>query len=494
MQNKLFKYILFVVVTTLWATIAFILPDFADNPLSGWKAIGTLCVYLGILGIASFWVLLLGTIERHITIIFLPIFAVIGSAVAYFRVAYHATITPIILEVTFQTNPAEALSVMSWQLLVYIFLNLGISILLGRWRWRIGYIHKGWIFAIIAAIMLPIYYTFNSRIHQSINQRYPYNIPYNLIEYFQFQQLKNQPREMYGVHEIEKTDNNLNIIVIFGEAIRADHLSINGYSRQTTPKLSIRSNLINLGDVYSLHTHTSASLPHLLTPADTLHPELAYSQESWIPYLRNHGFKTAWISNQDITDSYAHFVYSADTLIFPNSEKSVYVFDTWTDEDLILPLMDCITDTGRHLCMLHTIGAHWYYNNHIPISKSFFSPTTTNRVITNNDSIAIINSYDNCILTMDWIVDSICSLLMETNSIVIYQSDHGESLGENGNWLHAAGAEETKHTAGFIWYSEQYKQQNAQTITYIDSLTHLNLSTDYLFPLIIRIAGLEVEK
>lgn len=493
MQNKLWKYLLFLFVVTFWATLAFILPDFVDNPISGWNSVVLLGAYLIILGIACLWVLLLGTIERHIASVFLPLFALLGSAVAYFRMAYHATVTPVIMEVTFQTNPAEIMSVLSWQLFAYIALNLLISIFLIVWRWKIGHVPHTWVLALIGIIALTIYYNCNSRIHQSVNQRYPYNLPCNIVKYHHLRQTQKQIREMPAAETVRKVDDNLNIVVILGEAIRADHLSINGYTRETTPRLSMLPNLINLGDVYSMHTHTSASIPHMLTPADTLHPDWAYSKESWIPYLQHTGFRTSWISNQDIADSYAPFIYSADTIIFPNSEKSVYVYADWNDIDLIEPMMHCITDTGKHLCILHTIGAHWYYNNHVPAAISGFLPITNNRVITNNDSMIVINSYDNCILTMDWVVDSICSLLSSTNSIVIYQSDHGESLGENGNWLHAAGAEETKHAAGFIWYSDQYKQQNPNMMPYLDSISHHPVCTDYLFPLVMRIAGLEIQ-
>lgn len=492
MKNSILKYCIYLLVVTLWATMAFILPDFMDSPIAGWRDILTLCAYLCVLAIASLWVVLLGTINQYVAMVFLPVFSVIGSVVAYFRAACHATITPIVLEVTFQTNMAEASSVMTWQLWAYTALNLCIAIMLVWWRQKTGKIHYEWMFALAALVALPVYYHCNSRIHQAINQRYPYNLPYNLYEYLHLRQSKQQVREMPPATVVEPTDTDLTIIVILGEAIRADHLSLNGYARNTTPKLNHRSNLINLGDVYSMHTHTSASVPHLLTPADSLHPDLAYSKESWIPYLHNIGFRTSWISNQDITDSYAHFIYSADTIIFPNSEKSVYVYDHWSDDDLIQPLLDCLNDTAKNMCILHTIGAHWYYNNHVSPRSVCFTPTTTNRIITHNDSMAVVNSYDNSILTMDGFVDSLCTLLTDKNAIIIYQSDHGESLGEEGNWLHAAGAEETKHTAGFIWYSEQYREHHPDMISHIDSLSHEHLCTDYLFPLVMRIAGLKI--
>lgn len=490
-MSKKQSYILFLIVSTLWATISFILPDFLDNPINGTKPIFMLLAYLFVLGIATFFIILLGTIQKHIATIFLPLFATLGSVVAYYRVAYHATITPIIIEVTLQTNAGEVASVLSWKIIVYIAINIAISIALSIWRWQINEISTRWLWLLIGILGLPVFYTFNGRIHQSINQRYPYNVPYNLIQYYKLHQTRNQPRI---THKIEVNDNvsDINIIVVIGEAIRADHLSINGYQRLTTPRLSRHDKLVNLGDVYSMHTHTSASLPHMLTPADTLHPDYAYKEESFIYYLKEAGYHTAWISNQELTDSYSHFAYTADTLIFPNSSKSVFVFDGWNDLDLLEPLSKMFSPYGKQLYILHTIGAHWYYNNHVAQGAEAFLPITNCRVVTENDSISVVNSYDNCVRTMDWLMDSIYDIIPNIPTVVIYQSDHGESLGEGGYWLHAAGAEDTKHPAGFIWYNEVFEQQFPNMVLYYQQLTNTQQATDYLFPLVLQTAGIKL--
>lgn len=490
MKNSL-SFIGLLIVSTLWATISFILPDFWDNPIHGIRSVLTIIVYLSALGIATFFVLLLGTLQRHIACIFLPLFALLGSIVAYYRVTYHATITPIIIEVTLQTNPSEIASVFAWQLVVYILLNILIASALVLWRWRMGSIAYGWVGLLIGLIGLPVYYTCNDRIHQSINQRYPYNIPYNLIQYYQLAQTHTQSRTIYPI-QVFDSRTDLTIILVLGEAIRADHLSLNGYYRPTTPRLMQRERLINLGNVFSMHTHTSASLPHILTPADTLHPDYAYSEESLIYYLHKAGYRTAWLSNQDLTESYSHFAYSADTTIFPNAEKSVFVFDGWDDFDLLPPLSDLLASSGKQLYVLHTIGAHWYYNNHVTPETKVFLPTTTSRIVTENDPLSVINSYDNCIVTMDCFLDSLYSIIPNTPTVIIYQSDHGESLGENGNWLHAAGAEETKHPAGFILYNELFEKSYPELISYYQQLANSPQNTDYVFPLVLKTAGIEL--
>lgn len=483
----------YVLLVTLWSTLCFALPDFLDNPVHGWQGRLAIAIYCMALGGAALLPLIIATINRHVAAIFLPLYGALGAVVSYYRVAYHATITPIILDATFHTNAGTVAGVVDISLILWVTANVLIALLLVWWRYRLIQVQHPWRWLIIALVALPIYYTFNGRLHQSINQRYPYNIPYNIIKYTHLQSLRNQPRMMPEAVRISEPQDSLTIVVVIGEAIRADHLGLNGYHRSTTPLLAKRAGVHTLGDVHSIHTHTAASVPHMLTPADSKHPDYAYSRESFIPYLQQEGFRTAWISNQDIGETYAQFIQSADTAIFPNKEKSVFVFDRWTDADLISEVHS-LPKHAKQLLVIHTIGAHWYYANHVPADFEPFSPITTNRVVTANSQQAVVNAYDNCVAYLDVVLDSLCSILTNRPAVLIYQSDHGESLGENNIYLHAAGAEETKHPAGLIWYSDAFLKRYPQQAMYIDSLPVNGLTTDYLFPLVMHIAGLRIKE
>lgn len=481
----------FILLVTLWSTLCFALPDFLDNPVNGWQGRLAIAAYCVALGGAALWPLIIATLNRYMAAIFLPLYGALGAVVSYYRVAYHATITPIILDATFHTNAGTVAGVVDISLILWLAANVLIAIFFVWWLYRSVHIEHPWRWLAVALVALPIYYNFNNRLHQSINQRYPYNIPYNLYCYAHLQALRNQPRLMPEAVHISDSPDSLTIVVVIGEAIRADHLGLNGYHRSTTPQLAKRARARTLGDVYSMHTHTAASVPHMLTPADSLHPDYAYSRESFIMYLQKEGFSTAWISNQDIGETYAHFIQSADTAIFPNKEKSVFVFDRWTDADLISEVQK-LNLSAKQLLVLHTIGAHWYYANHVPEDFCPYSPITTNRVVTANDQQVVVNAYDNCVAYLDLVLDSLCSILADHTAVLIYQSDHGESLGENGNYLHAAGAEETKHPAGLIWYSDAFIKRYPQQAAYIDSLPTNGLTTDYLFPLVMQLAGLKI--
>ena len=120
--------------------------------------------------------------------------------------------------------------------------------------------------------------------------------------------------------------DSLDIIVVIGESLRPDHLQLNGYPRETNPMLSKRRNVISFPNVYSQYTHTAVSVPVLMTRADSIHPEYQYNETSFIAILRQQGYHTAWISNQDMRESYAFAPLECDTAIFVNAGKSTYVF------------------------------------------------------------------------------------------------------------------------------------------------------------------------
>ena len=78
------------------------------------------------------------------------------------------------------------------------------------------------------------------------------------------------------------------------------------------------------------------------------------------------------------------------------------------------------------------------------------------RIVSNCDSMEIVNSYDNTVLYTDYILSEIIKPLQNKNAIMIYLSDHGEALGENNQWLHASESEVMHHTAAMVWMSNKY--------------------------------------
>ena len=494
MKRAFLTYFLWALCATLWATLCFLLPDFCDNPVHGLRAVLTIGVYLSALAIASFWVLYLLGLNRYVAAVMFPVFAVVGAAVSYYRVAFHATITPMIIDATLHTNAGEAAGVISWHLFVWVGVNLLIAVAFIVWRFRLAPPPKAGLQALVCLALLLLYYYANDRLHLSINQRYPYNVVHSSIEYARQRQALSSERIMMPYRRVAVPDS-LDIIFVLGEVMRADHLQLNGYHRATTPRLADRKNIISFPYIYSEHTCTSMSVPHILSPADSIHPERCASHYSFIRTLHECGFRSAWLSNQDQGRSYVSFIHESDSIIFPNAEKSVFVFDPWYDGQLLPPLDRLMAHhSPRNLYVLHTIGSHWYYNLHVPEEYQVFRPVTANRVIINNPPEHIINSYDNTAVYMDVLTDSLIQRLEHRCALLVYLSDHGEALGEGGQYLHAGKSETLHHPACFVWYSDKYAATYPDKIKALAANKDKRYRTDFLYFSILSAAGIEAEE
>lgn len=492
-MKQTLRYILWVFIAAVWTTLCFITPDFLDSPFEDVAGFLMVCGFIVLCGIGSFLLLYIIGCNKYVTAAVLPLWAVTGAALSYYRVGYHVTLTPMLIDATLQTNLEEAAGVIAWEAVVWTILHLVIAVLLIRWRWRRIDLPYAWIHCLAACILLCLYFNCNRRLRSSLRQRFPYTISYTIREYVSLRHDMEGERQIPAFTVTEQPDS-LTVVLIIGEAVRADHLQLNGYERETTPRLMARDHIVSLPNIRSEQTHTLASLPVLLTRADSAHDQYQYTESSFIRIFRQAGYRTAWLSNQDMGRTFSHFIAESDTAIFPNAGKSVYVFSRWLDEELI-PLMNSafVPRPPRALYVLHTIGSHWDYNTHVPADMYLFQPLTSNRTIAANSIEQVVNSYDNTVRYMDYFVDSVIATLTDRKALVIYQSDHGESLGENSKFLHGNEEECCKRPACIVWYSDSFAKAYPDKIKALVANKDKRYHTDYLFYSILYAAGIEAE-
>ena len=489
-MNNWLRYLAWAAGATVWATVCFIMPYFLDNPVHDARTVLTICGYILALGIASFFVLYLAGLNRYVAAVFYPVFGITGAVVSYFRVAFHATITPMVIDATLHTNGGTVAGVVGWQLILWVILNALIVGGLLLWRWRMT-VPKPWLQAVVIIALWALYYFGNARLHMSINQRYPYNVVSSLIEYAKQQHALNQDRITLPT-QAEALPDSIDVVFVLGEAMRADRLSLNGYERQTCPRLAARTNVVSFPHIYSPHTYTAISVPYILSPADSLHPDWSTTYNSFIQSFEQYDFASSWISNQDNGKTYVTFIHEADTVIFPNASKTAFVFDPWYDGELLAP-MDSLLLAGapRNLFVLHMIGSHWYYSNHVPPEYQQFEPLTTNRVITGNTREQVSNAYDNTVLYLDAFLDSLIMRFESRCAVVIYLSDHGESLGEDGRWLHASESEPLHEPACLVWYSDRYAQRFPDKVRALHANQYRRYGTEFLYYSVLGAAAIE---
>lgn len=488
------SYFLLIFIVTLWTGVFFILPDFIDNPVSGFKGFVVAGMHWALICFTSFFLIYLASINRIAFSVFLPVFFLLGSVIGFFRYHFKATVTPMIVDATLNNDMGTTMDLISLNLILFVLFNLAVSGIFVWYRYRKITVIKGWLHLFISVLLLLLPFNISYRVKSSINQRFPFNVAYSLSEYIELQKAMNVVRVDFEPDfecNSDKLTDSLIVVFVIGESARADHFSLNGYERKTNPRLEKRSGIYSFPYVYSDYTYTNRSVPHILTRADSVHADRAFNEKSFISLFSRCNFKTSWISNQDPASSYISLMNECDTIIYAHPEKSVYNYNEWLDEDLF-PFIKNKLDYNhpRNLLILHTIGSHWYYNNHFTAETTHFKPVTRSRIINHNSAEEIINSYDNTIVYTDFFLDSLISMISHRNAILIYLSDHGEALGEDGHWLHASNHPIIRNTASLIWLSDSYREMNPEVSKILQKNRLKSWRTDFLFHSILSAAGI----
>ena len=453
-------FFLFVLSCTVWAGIFFILPYFLDNPSKGWEGRFITFFHWGLECFATFLLIYALAVNKFVFAVFFPLFSLLGSILSFYRYAFKAVLTPMLIDASLHNDLRTTLDVVSIPLVIFVIISVSISILAVVYRFKKIKVTKPLIHFAVSVLLLCILLTANGRVTNSLMQRFPFNVYYNFSEYKKLRQTLVAERIDPDPALKATCSDSMKVVIVIGEALRADHLSLNGYHRLTNPRLSKRENIFSFSDIYSEFTNTNMSLPQILTRADSIYPERAFQEKSFISLFKKCGYYTSWISNQDPAETYVSFINECDTVLYGHPEKSVYNYNEWLDEDLF-PLVKEIKkkDFPCNLFVLHTIGSHWYYNNHFSSSFKVFTPVTSSRILSQCSSEELINSYDNTVVYTDFFLDSLISIFENENAVVIYLSDHGESLGENGTWLHAGDSEPSHRPACIVWCSEKFEKK-----------------------------------
>ena len=281
-------------------------------------------------------------------------------------------------------------------------------------------------------------------------------------------------------------------VLIIGESANRNHMSLYGYSKQTTPKLQSLNNIIVYDNVVSAYSNTLNSILSSLTQAN-LENKMDYSKSiSLIDIYRTAGFKTYWISNQSpigIWDNLITlFAQKADVKIFANISSNSSFESTYTAsyDDKLLPLLNNYINKKEKckFIILHLMGSHSSYSKRYPSNFEKFKDISTEKFRT-------ISEYDNSIYFNDFVVDSlikIVKLFSQKNNAVsalIYLSDHGENVyDENNNTGHDYAQYLSKNNVEIpflVWLSPKYKEIFYERSEIIKANIHKPFVTDDFF-------------
>jgi lipid A ethanolaminephosphotransferase len=263
------------------------------------------------------------------------------------------------------------------------------------------------------------------------------------------------------------------IIMVLGETARADHFSLNGYARQTNPLLETYP-VINLPNMLSCATSTAISLPCMfsLEQESGFDADDSRHVENLLDVLSYANVDILWRDNNSDSKGVAVNVLEED---FRTPEKNPLCDEECRDPGMLAGLEEYIqgTSEGDVLIVLHQMGNHGpAYHKRYPEAFEVFTPVCDTNELNECSTDEINNAYDNAILYTDYFLAQVIEFLKnyddEFETAMFYVSDHGESLGEHGMYLHGMpnfiAPEEQRHVPAILWFGDNYHIDRQQLL------------------------------
>lgn len=290
------------------------------------------------------------------------------------------------------------------------------------------------------------------------------------------------------------------VVMVVGEAARADHWSLNGYHKLTNPLLA-QEDVVNFPDFWSCGTSTAWSVPCMFSKLgrEKFDPTTASGQDNALDVLSRAGVSVLWRDNNSSSKGVALRVPYADFKTPSNNTMCDEV--ECRDEGMLQGLQNFIdTQKGDILIVLHQMGNHGpaYYKRY-PKSFERFVPVCRTNDLGSCSKEEISNAYDNAILYTDHFLSKVIGLLKSNDSkfetAMFYVSDHGESLGEYGLYLHgmpyALAPDSQKHVPALMWFG-QYKKHDI-SLNFLDERRQRKWSHDNVFATLLGLFEIDSE-
>lgn len=278
-------------------------------------------------------------------------------------------------------------------------------------------------------------------------------------------------------------------IMVVGETARADRFSLDGYGRNTNPALGKAKN-VWFADGESCGTSTLFSVPCMffLRGRENYSPETAIAESNVLDILTTAGVQTIWIDNNSSCKNVCDRIENINLRDNQDPSSPYFTSTGYYDEALLQAIDPYLqSDAPNLLIVLHMLGSHGpAYSRRYPPQFGVFAPYCQEISPTACSSEMVGNAYDNTIVYTDYLLNKLIERLKatpgNTDSFLFYASDHGESLGENGVYLHglpfSIAPEAQKDVPFIIWLSPGYQRNHHVDVGSLEQLHSRKLSHD----------------
>ena len=303
---------------------------------------------------------------------------------------------------------------------------------------------------------------------------------------------------------ITRNDSDIPLVIfILGESTNRNHMGIYGYSLPTTPnlqKLKEAGKLHLFTDVISPHSHTVPVLEKLFTFYRTGFNGRWYEYNNLFTILKESGYKTAWISNQEsfgvwgnVGRLYSEYCDYHKFVMLRESRDDVRSYD-----ENVLPCLESILESNneKSFYVIHLMGTHGGYKERYPITYNKFSANDEKNE-KNKSQKEIISQYDNAVLYNDYVVSEIMKRVEDREAIVIYVSDHADDVYDTGDY---AGHDEVNGTTNMIeipmviYETEKFKEKYPDLDKNLENSVNIPYMTDDMIHTLLDMLKIETDE
>jgi len=434
----------------------------------------------------SLIVFLLNLVNTKYTLKPVLVFLFIASSLAAYAMdTFQVVINDIMIQNIMETDTSEAGDLLTVKAVIY-FVVLGILpsllVLFTKVEYksfkeelfsRLKVFIVSLLVIVVTIIALSKFYTSFFREHKPI--RYYTNPTYFIYSIGKFIHrkylVKPIPYKHLGLDaKIKSTTKKPKLVImVVGEAARAANFELNGYKRDTNPNLIKLKDLINFGNVYSCGTETAVSVPCMFSrlSRSNYKDAKAKAMDSVIDILNHAKVNLLWKDNN--SDSKGVAIRIKNYIDVKGFKDPKYCENGECHDMILLKGLQKFVNThkGDTLIVLHQKGSHGpaYYKRY-PKSFAKFQPECKSNQLEKCTKKEIKNSYDNTILYTDYFLSQVIKFLKQNSKThavaMLYMADHGESLGENGIYLHSMpyfiAPDFQKHIGAMIWLGDDFKK------------------------------------
>lgn len=422
--------------------------------MSGWA--------IGLALLVAFFAMMSLLLRGRAMKVLLILSVAIAAPVSYFGLFYGTRFDRAMFESVLATHSGEALELLGWRLILWC---LVVGVLPAVWLWRtpLTEVRPWWrnlgaktglvavCVAVIAVTVFPQYQRFASAARNKAIVFYDLS-PLNVLaaaggtvwRRFDTPTLRT-PVGLDASSRYALAKPRI-IVFVLGETARAQNFSWNGYERETTPRMRAVATTF-FQDVASCGTVTATSVPCIFSglTREAFSDRKARAQETLIDVIHRAGVRVIWRDNdggcKGVCDAaeYVDLTDARDPRHCRTDERGE-CFDSILLEGLENTLSTSTRDT---FVVLHLKGSHGpaYYKRY-PKAFERFTPACQSNELSACTREQIVNAYDNTILYSDHIKGEVVAMLERLSdryaTAMLYASDHGESLGEHGLYLHGA--------------------------------------------------------